>query len=394
MVARCFLFPILLLCLALRCLALPVSAADAEMNDNASLNGVGSGIESEYRDFLDSRPDEVSGHLPDEVFPEGAQADFEKIAEGVAEMSGFSYLLGVVGEVLSVEWGTAWRVLARTVGLLMISAVAGVLQRAFRSEALARAVSLGVSCAVFATVLDTLYGQLQKVSEFLTRLNTLINSLLPLMTALHVMGGNVAVAAVQNSTLLLFLSVCENVCNRTVIPMTGMCLALTVTSIFSPGLSLKGLTGLIKSTYTKTLGFIMLLLSFVLSAQTVLRAASDSLTARAAKFLAGNLIPIVGGALGDTFRTVASGVAFLKSTVGIGAMIVLFIMLLPVLISLLLTRLSFRLSLTAADLLGCDAESRLLNERVGIYGTLIAVISLCSVLLIFALTLFVRVSAA
>ena len=105
-------------------------------------------------------------------------------------------------------------------------------------------------------------------------------------------------------------------------------------------------------------------------------------------------IPVVGGALGDTFRTVASGVAFLKSTVGVGAMIILFVLLLPVLIGLLLTRLSLRLSHTVADLLGCESESRLLSELVHIFGMLIAVVSLCSVLLIFALTLFVRTSAA
>ena len=67
-------------------------------------------------------------------------------------------------------------------------------------------------------------------------------------------------------------------------------------------------------------------------------------------------------------------------------------MVLPVLLSLLLTRFSFRLSLTAADLLGCDAESRFLGELVGIYGTLIAVVSMCTVFLLFALTLFVRVA--
>ena len=354
--------------------------------------GTGAGIEEEYREFVRELPPEVADDLPPAIFPDEQEADFEKIAGAVSEMSTFSYLLGKVGEVLSVEWGVAWRILARTVGLLLISAVAGAVGRSFRSEALSRVLSLGVGCAVFASVIGTLYGQLEKVSLFLTRLNTLVNSLLPLMTALHVMGGQVAVAAVQNSSLLLFLSVCENICNRTVIPMTGLCLALTLASVFSPGLSLKGLTGLIKSSYTRTLGFVMLLLSFVLSVQTVLRAASDSLAARAAKFLAGNLIPVVGGALGDTFRTVASGVAFLKSTVGVGAMIFLFLLLLPVLISLLLTRLSFRLSLTVADLLGCESESRLLQELVGIYGTLIAVVSMCCVLFLFALTLFVHVA--
>ena len=356
--------------------------------------GVSEGVEREYRSLLDSLPEGVAERLPEELRPDGEATDFERVAEGVAEMSGFSYLLGEVGNVLSVEWGTAWRILAQTVGLLLIAAVGEVLRRTFRSEALSRVLSWGISFAVFAAVLATLYAQLQKVARFLVQVNALVTGLLPLMAALHAMGGNVAVAAVQHSTLLLFLSIIENVCGRTVMPMTGMCLALTVSTVFSSGPSLRGLTTLIKSSYTRTLGFVMLLLSFVLSTQTLLRAAADSLTARAAKFLAGNLIPVVGGALGDTFRTVASGVAFLKSTVGVGVMIVLFLMLLPVLVSLLLTRLSFRLSLAVSDLLGCETESRLLGELVGIYGTLIAVVSMCTVFLLFALTLFVRVSAA
>ena len=388
MVARrgCAVFLMIFVLLIL--FALPVSAVGGD------LAGAGAGIEREYRDYLDSLPEELRDYLPNGLFPTGDRTDFDGVAEAVGEMSSLSYLLSVAGDVLSVEWGTAWRVLSRTVGLLLLSAVASALSRTFRSEALSRMVSLGVSCTVFLMLFDTLYGQLEKVAAFLGNLDHLITSLLPLMAALSVMGGNVAVAAAQNGSLLLFLNICEHLCNRTVIPMTGICLSLTVTSVFSPGLSLKGLTGLVKSTYTKTLGFVMLLLSFVLSTQTVLRAAADSLTARTAKFVAGNLIPVVGGALGDTFRTVASGVSFLKSTVGVGVMIVLFVLLLPVLISLLLTRLSFRLSLTVSDLLGCETESRLLSELVHIYGMLIAVVSMCSVFLIFALTLFVRTSAA
>lgn len=375
-------------------LILPAHAAPDEPKSQTNITGA-AGIEQEYRDFVGSIPDDVADLLPQDVLPDvDGETDFDRVAGAVADMSAFSYLMDAVGQVLSVEWGTAWRTFARVLGLLLLSAVAGALQKAFRSEALSRAVSLGISCAMFATVLTTLYAQLEKVSQFLTGLNTLINSLLPLMAALHVMGGNVAVAAAQNSALLLFLSVVENICNRTVIPMTGICLALTLTAVLSPSISLKGLTGFIKSTYAKTLGFVMLLLGFVMSTQTALRAASDSLTARAAKFLVGNMIPVLGGAVGDSLRTVAAGVSFLKSTVGIGAMIVLFLMVLPVLVSLLLTRLSFRLCVTAAELLGCDTEAKILNELIGIYGMLIAVVAMCTVLLIYALTLFVRVSAA
>ena len=379
---------VLILCLLIwpSLLTIPV-AADG-------LTGAGAGIEEEYRDYISSIPEDVAEHLPEGLFPESDITDFSRVSEAVAGMSGFSYLMEVTGKVLSVEWGTAWRALARTLGLLLISAVAGTLCRTFRSDMLSRTLSPLVSCVMLLCSVETLYGQLEKVSTFLSSLTQLTTSLLPLMTTLHVMGGNVAVAAAQNGSLMLILTVCENVCGRTVLPTAGLCLALAVTSTLSPGIPMKGMTALVKNGYTKTLGFVMLLLSFTMSTQTVLRAASDSLSARTAKFVAGNLIPVVGGALGDTFRTVASGVACLKGTVGVGAMIILFLMLLPVLISLLLTRLSLRLSQTAAELLGCDSEGRLLGELIHIYGLLIAVVSLCSVLLIFALTLFVRVSAA
>ena len=380
----------MILCLLtwLTVLTLP-AAATAD-----GLAGAGAGIEEEYRDFVSSIPPQVAERLPSELFPDGESTDFGRVSEAVADMSRFSYLMGAVGEILSVEWGTAWRLLLRTVGLLLISALAGALCRTFRSEALSRVLSLGVTCAVFLNVVGTVYGQLQKVSDFLHGLTATVNSLMPLMAALHVMGGNVGVAAAQNATLMLFLGVCENVCGRTVLPTAALCLCLAVASVLSPGLLPKGLGGMIKNGYTKTLGFVMLLLSFVLSTQTALRAASDSLAARTAKFVAGNLIPVVGGALGDSLRTVASGVSFLKSTVGIGAMIVLLLLLLPVLISLLSTRLSIQLAQAVSELLGCEAESRLLGELLHVYGLLIAVVSMCSVLLIFALTLFVRVSTA
>lgn len=360
------------------------------------LVGAGMGIEVEYRDYIASLPPEITALLPDEVLPdgEGENTDFGRVSEGVTKMGSFSYLMGAVGDALSVEWGTAWRLLLRTVGLLLISAFAGALCRTFRSEALSRALSLGISCAVFLNAVSTVYGQLQKVSLFLRYLTVTVNTLMPLMAALHVMGGNVGVAAAQNAALMLFLTVCENVCGRTVLPTAALCLCLAAASVLAPGLLPKGIGGMIKNGYTKTLGFVMLLLSFVLSAQTALRAASDSLAARTAKFMAGNLIPVVGGALGDSLRTVASGVSFLKGTVGIGAMIVLFLLLLPVLISLLTTRVSIQLSVAVSDLLGCETESRLLGELLHVWGLLIAVVSMCSVLLIFALTLFVRVSVA
>ena len=118
------------------------------------------------------------------------------------------------------------------------------------------------------------------------------------------------------------------------------------------------------------------------------------MSARAAKLVASNVIPIVGGSVGETLRTVASSVGYLKSVCGIGAIIFIVFLVLPTLVTLILTRGAFILSVAVADLLGCERESRMLSELGSVYGTLVAVVCMVSVMFILALTVFIRCSVA
>ena len=133
---------------------------------------------------------------------------------------------------------------------------------------------------------------------------------------------------------------------------------------------------------------IMTVLIASLSARTTLSAAADSTVARAARLVSVNIIPVVGGSVGDTLRTVATGVQYLKSVVGVFGIALVVLLLLPVLISLVMTRLAFLLSSGVADMLGCATEGRLLSELGGVYAIMIAVVSMSSVMFIFALTIF------
>jgi hypothetical protein len=98
--------------------------------------------------------------------------------------------------------------------------------------------------------------------------------------------------------------------------------------------------------------------------------------------------------VGDTLRTVAGGVSYLKSIVGISGIVFVVLLLLPVLISLVLTRLVFLLTSGVADMLGCETEGKLLSELSSVWGVMIAVVSMCAVMFIFALVIFVRITIA
>ena len=102
------------------------------------------------------------------------------------------------------------------------------------------------------------------------------------------------------------------------------------------------------------------------------------------------VIPVVGGSVGETLRTVAAGVQYLKSVVGIGGILLVAFLLLPTLLSLIMTRFVFLLASGIAEILGCENEGKFLSELGNLYGCMIAVVSMSSVMFILALTIFVK----
>ena len=138
----------------------------------------------------------------------------------------------------------------------------------------------------------------------------------------------------------------------------------------------------------------MMLLLTLLSSQTVLGSAADTAAARAAKMVTSSAIPIVGGSVSDTLRTVASGVQYMKSVVGVSGIAVILILVLPTLISLLLTRLALIISGCVADLLGCESESRLIGDLGGVWSCMIAVVAMTAVMFILIMNIFIRTTVA
>lgn len=343
-----------------------------------------------YSEMLEGLPEEITPFLPDGIY----SSDAEEAGKAVSDMSGADYIFSVIGELTGAKLGDALALLAALIGVIILSAIFGAVRNSLKSDALSKAVGFCSSCAIFSAVIAVQYRQLSEVSVFFDRIKSLMLGMIPVTGAIYAMGGNVSTAAASSGTLYVFLTFCETLCAGTVLPVASLCTAFAMCGVLSPSISLKGLTDTVKKTYTFVLGFVMTVLLAVLASQTTLSTASDSVASRAAKLVASSVIPVVGGSVGDTLKTVGSSVGFIKSTAGISGIIFIFLLLLPTLISLLLTRLVFMLAGAVAELLGCTTESKLLGELSGIYGMVIAVVSMVSVMFILAMAIFVKTTLA
>lgn len=371
-------FP-LLLCT----LALPVSAQTQE-NDGLDQ------MPDEYTDFLDAIPEDLRELLPDGLFSD----DPETVGGAVSEMSDFSHLLGTLLDLVGAKLGDCLSVLASVCGLLILSAICNTLKVSFRSETVGRAFSFCATLVITLSLLTQSYRTLESVTDYFSKLGILTGAALPLMGTLYAMGGNIATAVASSSGLSIFMTILETLVGKSIVPFCGICMAFALVSALDPSLRTGTLLSTLKKNYTTALAFLMMLLLAMLSAQTTLAARSDTLLMRSAKFAAGNMIPVVGGSVSELLRTVSASVGYLRGTVGICGTLLLLLMLLPTLIELLLLRMTWQLSASLADLLGCDGQKKLLDEFASLLGYLVTAVCICSSVLMMSLTLLTHCASA
>lgn len=356
----------------------------------ASAEEQGEALDEAYRSFVDGIPEDVASLLPSDLF----SSDMDKVAGAAKEVSGFGWLVDRILTLLGAELDGAVALFGRLLSILVIAALASAVKSSIGSEALAGAVDLCAAAVIIGSMLSLTGEAVTAVSGFFERISTLVNGMIPLTGVLLALGGNVNTAVVSGGGMMIFLNVIENLCAATLPPVVGVCVAIAVADAFFGGGKLRGLGNFVKKVYTYFLGTVMLLLTFTLSVQTTLSASADGVAMKSAKMLAGRAIPVVGGAVGDTLRTVAGSVVYLKSTVGAVGVAAVALVLLPPLCTVVLYRLGLIAASACADLLGCSAEGKLLEAFVTVYGYLLAVMCICAVTTVFLLTIFVKCSVA
>ena len=343
-----------------------------------------------YEDLLESVPDDVAELLPDGIF----SSDMEEIGAAVEEATSWEYIWNTVFDLIGLNLKDALKIFAEISGLLVLCSLLNMLKNTIKNENLSSILTLVGSVVIASAIVELAKAPLDRINLFFEQLKTLVNTMTPMICSLYAMGGNVSTAVVQNFGMITFLTIFENICIGALQLILGICMALAVSSAFMPNINLKPLSDAIKKTFTFFIGFVMLIFSTVLSTQTLLASKADSLSAKTAKMFAGQMIPLVGGTVGDTLRMAGSSIEYLRSTVGVGIIIIFLFLVLPAVLSVWGFRLSFIASNAVSGLLGCEREGKMISEIASIYGYILGIVSICSVVLLFLLTLFVRCSSA
>lgn len=345
----------------------------------------------DYENFLDAIPEDVVELLPDGFFSN----EVDKVTSAVSEAAGLDSLIDIAINAFSGGMGSALSLFVSLVVMLALSALVRTSGESL-SGSLSDGASFISSLAVATTVVGLQCGRFEAIGAYFANLRTIMTSLVPVMSVLYLSGGNVSSAAVSNTTFVLCLDLIDILVTGLLMPAVTICLALEMADGLQIGKasSLSGVSDMIKKAITFVFGLASTLFAASMGIQNVLATSSDSVGARAVKYVAGNMIPVLGSTVADSLRTVAASTKLLRSTVGVAGMVIIAALALPTLVSLWLTRLAFLASAAVGDMLGCSHEVKLLRQIASIYGYLMGAAAMTALLFVFALTVFAVTSSA
>lgn len=337
-------------------------------------------------EILNTIPDELNEHLPNEIFEED---NISKVAEKFSFSNLINYILSVIKKLIP----SVFKNLSSLFIFIILCSLLNASKNAFASDMFAKTIEyisiLGIAIITYGYLNEII----EKTDSYLNAMDTVINSLLPTMALLFTMGGNISTAVTSSYGMAFTITFINTVLQYVLVPVLNICFGLCIASRLSGFSGINEITKTVKKIITIILVAIVTLFSIYLMFKSNLSLATDGITVRTIKF-AGSFVPVIGGALGETVRSVVSGLSVIKNSVGYVGIIVVLIITLPTLLYLTANKISMDLMSSFSKMLGCTKEGEFLEEFSSLINFSLAVTLCVGILFVFELTIFISISPA
>ncbi len=323
-------------------------------------------------------PGGAADYLPDELFTANSDSFLELFtAENVFK---------TVLDILKSVFPEAMEAFLALLGLVIISAVMAALRESVASKgfgAFLEYVSVLCTASASFVFIEALFAEFEAFTE---QINTFMLTVIPAMSALMLSSGEVSSSLVFGGVLSGVVALLEFLCTSAVLPLLKALLCVYTSAKVCGFGDLSAFAKLLKNVVTYTLTTIIVIMTCVLTFQSVIAKSADTAAVKGVKFVMGNSIPIVGGALADAVGTVASSLGIVKSTTGVvGAVVLCVIFAVPVL-KLIVWKTVFDAIGAVGSALSLNKESEFFANISEIISFLIALMASVAVFFIIALT--------
>lgn len=214
-------------------------------------------------------------------------------------------------------------------------------------------------------------------------------SFVPVFASTVALSGKTVTAASMSTLLLAAAEAVSFVSSFTILPLMGGYLALSISTGVSPMLENNGIVESVKKVSMWILSLISTLFVGILSIQTAVNSAADSVTLRTAKFILGTSVPVAGSVLSEAVTTVSASIGLLRSSIGVYGVIALLAVLLPSLIEIIIWRCVLFVCCALSELFSLFKITAILKAVDSMLSVLLGIVLLIGAMFIISLTVVV-----
>lgn len=331
---------------------------------------------------------ELDGIIPDEVREVMEEMDIYSLdTETAASFSVADFMSAIIPNI-EKNIKTPLKSLSGIFCVLLIAAVLNILKR---SDGGSKTYDIAVAAVCALCTLAPVSQAIIEIAAVIQALTDFMLGYAPIYTGLMIASGTPTAAATYSSALIITGEVFSQLSDKTIVPLTGMVLGISVLSGVSSNeifvklpSAAKGITRWLFVTVTS-------LFVGLLSAQTAIASAGDTLLLKSGKMFAG-FVPVVGSSLSEAFNVTVGSMSVVKSGVGIFGIIVILIIFIPPLIKMIIWTGGIRLMTAASDTLGTKGMKNVLSGVADALDMLIAVYASVGVIFVISTAVMIKVA--
>lgn len=286
----------------------------------------------------------------------------------------FDKLISQVVSTFANQSATPMKALISVIAVMLLSSVLSGLKNTLSNSKMQQTIDIvSTLCITTALVMPVSQTILQATNVIITASNFML-AYIPIMLVIMVSSGHAVSGGAYYSMMVMAGQGVSQIASKIITPMLNAFLGISIASSISANVNLSGITAFISKIIKWLLGFTMTMFTALLTFRQIITTSMDNVSTRAVRFTLNSLIPVVGSALSDAYRTIQSSVNLIKSGLGVFVIISIAIVFLPIIAQCLMWQFSIGISKMTGEVLNLTQPCKVLEAVSTVVTTLMAII--------------------
>lgn len=380
-----FLFSFSILCICWITLSSPASAEKDSSRQLFIEHQLDSLETTELDQFWKKVKEEYGGFLPENQPLQ--LKDFFLMENSIFSMG---LIQGFFKYIFQELWMNG-KLLGAIIILTVFSMILEHFQSAFEKNNVSKIAYAITYLVIFILAINSFSSAMAYAKEAISTMVHFMMALIPLILALMVSMGNITSVTLFHPIIIFLVNTSGVLIYSVVFPLLFFSAILEIISTFSEQYKVTQLANLFRNISIGLLGGLLTIFLTVVSIQGATSAVVDGVTIKAAKFITGNFVPVVGKMFTDAADTVISASLLVKNTIGLAGVFMLLVICAFPALKILTLAFIFNLSAALLQPLGNSSVITCLNA-IG-KNLLFVFAALATVCLMFFLALTIIIAA-